>query len=156
VVIEATGSAPDADGKTLVEFVLTNSGKSDVTLPISPHPGDLEPSDPRAAYTLMTLGLRISLSKKPAIIFSGGAELYGSSDVPGTLVRLAPGESIRVLTRVALAERVSPKGEEFDASASLDYETLKTVDRQLVSDSKEIGFARSQEYTLDSLLRARD
>jgi hypothetical protein len=153
VAISTTGSPPDQNGKTLVEFVLTNSGTSDLTLPVSPHPGDLEPSDPKAAYTVMTLGLRISLSEKPGI-FPGGADLCGSAAFPGTLVNLAPGDAVRVLTRVTLPET---HGADPDAalvaSASLNNETIKTVNGQILSDSQEVGFARSPEYTLQSLLR---
>jgi hypothetical protein len=158
VTIVTTGAPPDHNGKTPVEFVLTNSGKNDLTLPISPHPGDLEPSDPEATYTVMTLGLRISLSEKPGIIFPGGAELYGSAEFPESLVSLAPGDSIRVLTLVALPEAggEAPNAEGIDASASLSNQTIRTLNGQLVSDSQEIGFARSQEYTIDSLLRPRD
>jgi hypothetical protein len=155
VAIWTTGSPPDENGKTLVEFVLTNSGTSDLALPVSPHPGDLEPSDPKAVYTVMTLGLRISLSEKPGT-FPGGADLYGSAAFPGTLVNLAPGDSIRVLTRVALPEGgdAAPGAETFDASASLVNQTLKTVNGQIVSDSQEVGFARSPEYTPQSLLKS--
>ena len=87
----------------------------------------------------MTLGLRISLSEKPGI-FPGGADLYGSAAFPGTLVNLAPGDSIRVLTRVALPEGgdAAPGAETFDASASLVNQTLKTVNGQIVSDSQEL------------------
>src|SRR5947209_8282607 len=71
-------------------------------LPISPHPADFEPADANVAYTVSTLALRISLSKSPGAFFHGGADLYGNASIPATLVNLAPGESIRVLTRVAL------------------------------------------------------
>src|SRR3954470_17397343 len=67
VAMEAKVSSPDAAGKTLVEFVLTNSGAKDITIPVSPNPGDLEPTDPRSAYTVMMLALRVSLSRKPGV-----------------------------------------------------------------------------------------
>jgi hypothetical protein len=153
VAIESTGAAPDVSGKTVVEFTLTNSGKSDIALPISPHAGDFEPSDPKVGYTVTTLGLRISLRSKPGAIFPGGAELYGNTKSPGTLAVLAPGDSIRILARVALPDFGSAKAEAFGASASLGTETLKTVNGQVVSDSTEIGFARSEEYTVDSIPR---
>jgi len=154
IAISTTGSPPDQNGRTPVEFVLTNSGTSDLTLPVSPHPGDLEPSNPKATYTVMSLGLRISLSEKPGT-FPGGADLYGSAALAGTLVSLAPGDSIRVLTRVALPEVCGEASntETFDASASLVNQTIKTVNGQVLSDSQEVGFARSAEYTLQSLLK---
>src|SRR5215510_3821922 len=42
-------------GETLVEFMVTNSGKDRLTVPISPNPGDLEPADPKADYTVSRL-----------------------------------------------------------------------------------------------------
>jgi hypothetical protein len=152
VAIETNVISPDTNGKTLVEFILTNSGRSNLTLPISPHPGDLEPSDPKATYTVMTLGLRIGLSRKPGAVFPGGAELFGNADHPGTIVTLAPDESIRVLARVALPGEGS--AEPFDAGASVNNEIIKDVNGELVSDSQEIGFARSKQYTVRQLLRS--
>jgi hypothetical protein len=156
VAIESAVSAPDKDGKTLVEFVLTNSGKNDLTLPISPHPGDLEPSDPKTPQRLVTLGLRISLSKKPGVIFPGGADFYGSGAFPGTLVSIAPGESIRVLTRVALPEFGGPNSGTLVASASLGNESMKTMKGAILSDLQNVGFASSREFTLESLRRPHD
>lgn len=157
VIIESNVAAPDGEGRRLVEFVLTNSSKGDVVLPISPHPGDLEPADSKVAYTVMRLSLGISLSKKPGNIFPGGADLYGTTSVPATLINLAPGNSIRVLARVALPElSISGPGQAFDASASLVNETITMTKGQILSDSKEIGFARSPDYTIESLPRSRD
>jgi hypothetical protein len=90
VIIETTGAPPDESGKTLVVFVLTNSGKTNISLPVSPNPGDLEPPDPKTSYKGLVLGLRISLAKRPASIFAGGADLYGSDDFAGTLVNMVP------------------------------------------------------------------
>lgn len=150
VAIKVTVSAPDASGRTLVEFILTNSGAKALTLPLSPHPADLEPSDPRSAYTVLTLGLRVSFSKKPGEILPGGADLYGSASVPATLVTLAPGDSVRVLTRVTLPRSES---EPLVATASLDDQTLRIVKGELVLDSEDAGFAASTEFTLGSLLQ---
>lgn len=149
VAIKVPVSSPDASGRTPVEFILTNSGPKALTLPISPNPADLEPSDPKSPYAVLVLGLRVSLSKKPGIIFPGGADLYGSASVPATLVTLSPGDTIRVVTRIALPGSAS---EPLLATASLENQTLKTVNRELVLSSQEIGFATSAEYTLGSLL----
>jgi hypothetical protein len=159
VAIQTTGFPPDENGKTLVQFILTNSGKIDLILPISPHPGDLEPPDPKAPYTLLTLCLRISFSKKPGVILQGGADLYGSTSFPETLVSLAPGDSIRALTRIALPEArdAGPDAAiSFIASASLNDETIRIVNGEILSDIRNLGFASSQEYTSDSLLRRHD
>ena len=153
IAIEVSVSVPDRNGRTLVEFILTNSGDKDLTLPISPNSGDFEPSDPKTSYTVMALGLRVSLSKKPGIVFQGGADLYGSVAVPASLARIAPGDSIRVLTRVALPTSGQAK---LVATAFADNETLRVSDGELILDSQEIGFASSREYTTDSLVRSRE
>jgi len=155
VTISIASLAPDVSGKSLVEFVLTNSGSSDIVLPTSPHPGDFEPSDPKLPYTVMRLGLGISLVKKPGVIFPGGAELFGNRAVLGSLTTLAAGASIRVLARVELPGARN-SAESFDAIASLDNETMKTTDGKLVSDSQNVGFATSRPYTLDALFRVHD
>ena len=153
VAIKTPVSTPDARGRTLVEFILTNSGRKALILPVSPHPADLEPSDPKSAYTVLTLGLRVSLNKKPGTIFPGGTDLYGSASVPATLVTLGPGDSILVLTLVTLP---MSGPEPLIATASLENQTLKTTNGELALDSQEIGFAMSTEYPLNSLLRPDD
>jgi hypothetical protein len=156
VAIETTGAPPDENGKTVVDFILTNTGKNDLTLPISPHPRDLQPSDPKARYTVRCLGLRMSSGKAPWTIFPGGADLYGRDSIPGTLITLAPGESIRVLTRVALPRNSAPNSGAgvFVAGAILNGETIKIVNGQTVSDMQEIGSAGSSEYTPEALFRS--
>lgn len=152
VTMETTVSAPDTDGKTLVEFILTNSGDKNLTIPTSPHSADFEPKDPKVTYTVISLGLRVSRSRKPGIIFPGGADLYGSADVPASLVSLAPYDSVRILSRVTLP---GPGPDKVVATATLDKETLQAANRGFLLDSRELGFAVSQEYTLDSLLQGR-
>jgi hypothetical protein len=63
-----------------------------------------------------------------------------------------PNESVRVLAKVALPG--DGDGEPFDAGASLSSETIKSANGKLVSDSQEIGFARSQQYTLRKILKS--
>jgi hypothetical protein len=82
VSIEVPVAAPDSTGKTLVEFVLSNSGKNNIDLPVSPHPGDFEPADLKGGYSVVRLGLRLRESGKPGAIFAGGADLFGSSAFP--------------------------------------------------------------------------
>jgi hypothetical protein len=136
-----TGSPPDENGKTLVEFILTDVDKEALMLPTSLHPGDLEPPDPKSEYSVMQLDLGISQSKKPVVIFPGGADLYGSTSVPGTLIRLAPGESIHVLTKIALPTSNDKRGEEqrFVATGSLNTETVKNLNGRIVSYSQISG-----------------
>jgi hypothetical protein len=145
----------DDSGKIEVDFTLTNVGKDAVTVPVSPNPGDLEPADPKAGYTVTRLSLQIIPRKTPGGILEGGAILYGSSKLPETLMTLAPGDSIRVRTRVALPQ--VPSSEEhtvaFVASAMLNNETIKTVGGQRVSEMQEIGSARSPDYTMKSLFK---
>jgi hypothetical protein len=51
------GAAPDDDGRTVLEFTLTNEGKKDLEIPISPHPRDFEPEDPSVGYSVKNLSL---------------------------------------------------------------------------------------------------
>jgi hypothetical protein len=147
----------DDSGKIEVDFTLTNAGKDAVTIPISPNPGDFEPADPKAGYTVTSLSLQVIPHKRPGGILAGGAVVYGSSKLPETLMTLAPGDSVRVLTRVALPQISSAEEEDtvaFVASAMLNSETIKTVGGQSVSEMHEIGSAYSPEYNLQSLLKS--
>jgi|SRR5579863_4366297 hypothetical protein len=144
------------NGKIEVDFTLTNSGRDALTIPISPNPGDLEPADPKATYTVKRLSLYVTSDKRREEILPGRAHLYGSSAFPGTLVTLSPSESVRVLALVGLPR---PLGTESDAGslvahAALDDETIKAVDGQTLSDIQEIGSSSSQEYTLQSLFKS--
>jgi len=147
----------DDNGRIEVDFTLTNTGKDAVTIPISPNPGDLEPADPKAGYKGTCLSLHVIPSKRPGGILQGGAILYGSPKLPETLATLAPGDFIRVLTRVALPQVPSAEPDTLlVASAMLNNETISAVNGQTVSEMQEIGSASSVEYTLRSLLRIPD
>ncbi len=153
VAVRAHKNTTEGDAKTEVEFVLTNSGKSDLAVPISPNPGDLEPADPKTDYAVEWLGLTITPVNKPSGMLAGGALLCGRQGVPGTLITLAPGGSIRVLTLVALpsAAEVEAGNGLFSASALLSHETLKNANGNLFSNLQTISSAHSPEFTLGSL-----
>ena len=55
----------------MIEFILTNSGKADLEVPICPHPRDLEPVDAKAIYTVQTLDLYITSNKGQTNILPG-------------------------------------------------------------------------------------
>lgn len=151
VSISVVNSAPDEHGRSIVAFVLTNAGEKAITLPISPNPEELEPLDPKATFTFLTLGLSLSLSNGPGVL-PGGAVLFGRPDSKGTIVNLPPGDSIRVLAKIAIPKVGRPNSGPFIASASLGTETIKTEKGETSSDFQDVGFATSREYTLDSLL----
>jgi hypothetical protein len=156
IAIEVHGVSPEVSIPTDVEFVLTNSGKDHLTVPVSPNPGDLEPADPKVGYSVTVLSLYITSERKGEKKLPGGADLYGSRAWPATLVSLAPGESIRVLARVTLPPiRITDQANAiaFFAHGVLDNQTINTVDDRTVEDTQEIGSATSPEYTAQSLLR---
>jgi|SRR5271166_3826877 len=157
VAIESHGVPAGENSRTLVEFIITNSGKEDLPVPVSPHPGDFEPTDPKTGYTVRCMGLRITSGKAPGTILPGGADLYGSQKLPGTLLVLAPGESIHVFTRVALPSfRALQLEAVFVADVILNDETIRSVDGRDFSDMREIGSASSEEYTSQRLLTSHD
>jgi hypothetical protein len=148
----------DDKGKIEVEFTLTNDGGSALTIPISPNPGDLEPADPKASYSVKRLTLFVTSDKRQANILPGQTHLYGEAAFPGTLAKLSPGESLRVLTLVGLPR---PEGKERSGMVlvgqiSLAEETVRTVGGETISEADEVGAAASPEYTLRSLLKPPD
>jgi hypothetical protein len=157
VTVKATGAAPDENGRTLVEFTLTNTGKKELSIPISPHPADLEPEESKASYSVKMLNVYLTLdtagrADRQQVTLPGGAYLHGSSDFPGTVVSLAIGGSISVLARVALPRTEDENGKVIVARVSLNDETIKTVRGQTSSDVKEIGSGESRDYPIRTLL----
>ena len=61
----ATNGSPSADSEMpTVRFTLTNMSKTVLTLPISPHPRDLEPSDPNKSYSIEVLSLYVTSGRR--------------------------------------------------------------------------------------------
>jgi hypothetical protein len=89
-------------------------------------------------------------------MLSGGAQLYGNRSLPASLVSLAPGESIHVLTRVAfprLSDAESSSAGPFVAHAVLNDQVIGLVDGQIFENTQEFGSAVSAEYSPKSLER---
>ena len=149
VTVERLRPAEAASGPTKVEFTLTNTGNTDFEVPISPQPADLEPNDPNIEYRVTSLGLYVLKASGPPAL-KGGAILYGKPDAPGTMLRLLPGQSIRVLANVWFpqTEETSPA---FQAIASEDCTTFRKQKGRRVSDSHGVGSAFSNDFTLSSL-----
>lgn len=148
VVLGPEGPVPDKNGMPGVVFTLTNTAKTEMTLPISLHPRDLEPSDPSTSYTVEVLSLYVTSDKGQDSTPSGRIDLYGSTSSPATLAKLGPGESIRVLTRLSL-----PPEEILVGHAVLDHQTVRTSNGQTTEDTEERGFALSAKYKRPSFYR---
>jgi len=146
VAVEINGADPNDTGATLVCFVITNTGKDKLTVPISPNPGDLEPADPGADYTLSRLSFYMTADKDRRTVLSPETSLYGAQTFPETLMTMAPGESLRVLTRVRLSSDKSDPPV-FMAHVSLNTDKIRTVGGRTISHSQEVGSAESAEYT---------
>jgi len=156
VAIGSTGAPTDENGKTVFEFMLTNSGKADLEIPICPHPRDLEPVDAKAIYSVKVLGLYVTSNKGQTNILPGQAHLYGNDATPGTLMRLTPGQSVRVIVRVAIPPRTlgSQPGEGvLVGHVRMGEETIQNVNNQIRGDTREIGSASSSEYPLDAVTK---
>jgi len=153
IAIEVQGVA-DRGGKTEVDFVLTNSGKTDLLIPVSPNFGDLEAKERKQGYAVNHLILYLTFDQKRESILPGVANLYGTRVFSGTLVALASGESIRILTRMVLNSDSAPEratNRVYVAHTVLNVETTKTVAGQTFEDVQEVGSAVSGEYTFRSL-----
>jgi hypothetical protein len=90
-----------------VEFKVLNSGTAPIELPVSPHLSELQPSDESVDFDYFSLGLVVRVEGEPQgppVNSSGFVELFGSMDHPETMMRLQPGEWIRVSANVKLLE----------------------------------------------------
>ena len=146
---------PSASGerKFVIQFTVTNESEGDLVLPTSPNPGDFEPKDPTATYTVSRLSLYLTPSRNDASSpMLPGAELYGNKVMAGTLLTLAPKQSMRVLATVDTSS-IQKKDGTLIARISLVTETVKSIDGKPFSDTDEIGSASSQEYPVESLFK---
>lgn len=150
VAVAVTSRVPRSNGRIVVEFSLTNSGNKDLDLPVSP---DGEQVETTHSFRCLSLsfwregGIPATERRIP-----GGVTLYGS-DHSGTLVKLAPGDTIRVLGEVALPPDPGPdeKGPTLTAMASIDDMTVTAVDGKPFVNSTGVGYAVSPQYTLQAL-----
>ena len=135
----------------LVDFTLTNVGKTPLQLPISVQPRDLEPDDPNASYSVVVLGIYLTRDSKRESILPGRVDLYGSSKFPETMDELPPGGSIRVITRMLSGPSSSapvPSGV-LRAHVVLEDQRVSTEGGETSEDTKEVGSAESDEFKLD-------
>ena len=146
IAIETTRTSPNDSWRAEVDFILKNTGKVVLTLPLSPHPGDLEPANAR--YSVEVLSLYVTSGKRQDSLLSGRTSLYGSRVSPETLVKLAPGESIRVLTRIGVPQDSAGTADQvFVGHASLEHQTVKTTNGQTIDNTREVGSASSSDRT---------
>jgi hypothetical protein len=99
VTVEVISQAGGSQANGVVDFALTNVGKTDLKLPISVHPRDLEPNDPNTAYAVTVLGIYLTRGGKKESVLPGRVNLYGDPEFPETMEQLSPGQSIRVITQ---------------------------------------------------------
>lgn len=155
VAVVIQSRVPREDGSLVLEFIVTNSGNEGLRIPISPDPTQVEPSPPAASYSFRSLGfsLRIDGATSESERQVGRAVFLYGNDQSGTTITLAPGETIRVLAEVALPADPGPneKGPTLTAWASIDEVTITAANRESTYDSREVGYATSPRYTLQSL-----
>jgi hypothetical protein len=90
-----------------VEFKVLNTGRVPISIPVSPHLSDLQPSDSSVRFEYFSIALVVGVAGVPNgkdVISMGFVELYGSEDHEGTMLPLKPGEWIRVKAAVKLRQ----------------------------------------------------
>ncbi len=132
-----------AGDKLFVDFIITNSGRQSIVLPVSPNARDIEPegSSP-STFKRLSLFLTVEHGREP-LMLKGGASLYGTSALEGTLRTLRPSESLIVHTVFLLASWEGPLSgtQTLTGHVRLLNETLKPKGSNLESVSSEIGSA---------------
>src|SRR4029077_14912425 len=141
IAIRLQAGPARADDSGIVEFTLVNSGKNNLSIPVSVNPTELAPSDPKADYSVNHLGLYLTSDKRQETVLRGGAQLYGNRSSTGTMVQLAPGDSIRVLAKVTLKSEPASQNSRvvFVAHVVLNEERIKQVNAEAIMDSQEIA-----------------
>jgi hypothetical protein len=110
------------------EFRILNTGNDRIEVPVSPQLSDLQPPGRLRQFDYISLALRIILfGVGPAqAAGTGWVELYGSAEHPGTILRLEPGQWIRVTAKVKLHTWPS---QALDAFLRGDFRVHKNVFR---------------------------
>ena len=143
--LEIPDVRPDIDGKTVVEFVLTNVSKAAITVPVFPNPADVE-SGANAQYHVLSLGCRLTKGADDRSGDAPGISLWGRVSVAGSLVALEPGKSLLVRARLAIPrswQRDDWASGSLEATAILEDSQMTVSNGRASSDSQVLGIVRS-------------
>lgn len=99
------------------ELKVENTGKNPLFFPSTPNLGDLEPLDPKVSYKYREGVVVLTFKDPEHHEFNRGESLYGSTDVPGTLRELAPGQWFTVRGR----ERIEPDSQYWGQREFADF-----------------------------------
>jgi hypothetical protein len=80
----------------LYEIVLKNVGSVSVEIPVHPHLSDLQPNDASVSFDYLQLQFAFDLRRPAQALTFRGASLYGGTETPGSILKLDPGQWIRV------------------------------------------------------------
>lgn len=94
------GREIDPSAPIQAEFRFVNTGPLPINVPVSPDRADLQPPDPSAPFTWLSLALAVRVRDVPDSI--AYVELYGAADHNGTTRVLGPGEWIRIKANIRL------------------------------------------------------
>jgi len=85
--------------KLTFEVTVENIGSAPMSIPIFPHLADLKPEDPaeKFGYSKLELVLWIAAGAEWSANTGGAASLYGADDHADTMLKLNPGESVRII-----------------------------------------------------------
>jgi len=81
------------------ELKVENVGSAPMTLAISPHLSDLQPTDASEPFSYEETGLGLSVRDEHSVVDLAHVSVYGSDSHPGTLVELKVGEWVRLRWR---------------------------------------------------------
>jgi hypothetical protein len=94
------GKKIDPEQPFKAEFRFINTGRLPINIPVSPDLSDLQPADPSAPFTYLSLALAVRVRNDMGS--TGYVQLYGAVDHNGTTRVLRPGEWIRVTANLKL------------------------------------------------------
>lgn len=144
--VEIRPNAQNEAGKVEADFLLTNTRKTPILLPISTNPRDVEPPDPRGFYTMQVLTLRLSSSKGLGTKVRGGATLFGNEKSPKTMLALKPNQSLRIRSLVAASGLTEDSTAVLSGSADLEQVTIRITNGKALSESQDLGHAESSPF----------
>ena len=153
ITLENQEVTKSKEGVLFVDFILTNVGSSTLSLPISPNARKLEPPDSIKSYTWNCLRLYVTTDAAQDSVLVPETSLYGDQAYPETVAAIAPGEFLKVHSKIKLPSTLTAAsvGSVLVAHASLITETTVTINGQTVSNAEELGSAASAQYALKGM-----
>jgi hypothetical protein len=121
------------------EVQIRNTSQQPVEIPWDLNSADIEPADPRASYQYQTTAIYVhaKIGENRAISMEGPILLFGSPSIASTMIRLEPGEWVRIRAKGKV--RSSNPNDAWPPSTLTSKDVDGTLEASLILDSSSFS-----------------